>query len=326
MILAGDIGGTKVVLSLFQEQEDGGLNQVKEARYSSAKHAGLDKILEEFLRETPPGIEKACFGIAGPVIDGICETTNLPWVVALDKMKTFLGIEDVWLINDLVAMASAIPFLDPKDVEVLQEGQEKEDGCTALIAAGTGLGQAFLVPGMDGGYQVLDSEGGHVDFAPRNEMEIDLLKFFLKKFKRVSVERVLSGSGLYHIYQFINFREAGKEPEWLQNEFKEHDPAAVIAKNALQRKFSACEKALNLFVNIYGAVAGNLALQVMATGGVFIGGGMAPKILPIIQDGGFMKSFLSKGRFTKLLQGFSVKLIKNEGASLIGAAHYALGE
>jgi len=323
MILAADIGGTKVNLALFQEERET-LRLAEEATFSSKRYSGLEDILREFLANTGAVVRQACCGIAGPVKEGRCQVTNLPWVVEIKKLQALLGTDAVWLINDFAAMASAVPFLDGKDIEVLQEGRPDLGGRIAVIGAGTGLGQAFLVPDGNGRYIIVDTEGGHCDFSPRNPIEAELLQFLLKKFDRISIERALSGPGLLHIYQFVNHYNSFVEPEWLTKEMSENDPAAVIAGNRL--KNPACKMALEMFVTLYGAVAGNLALQIMSRGGVFIGGGIAPKIASLMTGGLFMEAFLSKGRFRSFMGEVPVKMVMNDKAPLLGAAHYALGK
>lgn len=325
MILAADIGGTKVNLALFQ-QNNGHLELVKEAQFESRKYPGLEGILDEFCQKNSPQIERAGFGVAGPVKDGKCDVTNLPWMVDVKNFKKQLGLESVYLINDLAAMACAVPFLQDSDLEVLQGGREPEGGRIAILAAGTGLGQAFLLPDGAGRYLLIDSEGGHCDFAPRAELEMELLDFLNQKFGRTSIERVLSGPGLHNIYQFLVECHSFQEPSWLAQEIQEGDPGEVITQNGLQGKSPACGKALEILVSLYGAVAGNLALQFLTRGGLYIGGGIAPKILPLIKSGLFMESFYSKGRFKSFMREVPVKVILDDKASLLGVAYYALGE
>ncbi|MBI5427991.1 MAG: glucokinase [Nitrospinae bacterium] len=324
MILAGDIGGTKVNLGLFRE-EDGSLFLEESASFKSGEYAGLEEILAEFCARTGHAARRACFGIAGPVREGKCRLTNLPWEADAEALKSQLQAEEVWLINDLAAMACGVPFLDETDVVVLQKGEPDPRGRIAVIAAGTGLGQAFLVPDGEGRYIIVDCEGGHCDFPPRDRTESRLLRFMLGQFERVSLERVLSGPGLHQIYRFVVQDEPVVEPEWLSREFRESDPGSAVAAHGLRKTFPACEKALALFVSIYGAAAGNLALQVMARGGVFVGGGIAPKIAPAIEGGRFMEAFLSKGRFRPFMTQVPVKMILNDRVSLLGAAHFAMG-
>jgi glucokinase len=324
MILAADIGGTKVNLALFR-QEGNHLDRVDSAKFDSRKYSGLEEILDEFCQKKHPKLERAGFGIAGPVKDGKCEVTNLPWMVDVDSLKKRLGLESVWLINDLAAMACAIPFLPEAQFDVLQEGKAEAGGRIAVVAAGTGLGEAFLLPDQSGRYLILDSEGGHCDFSPRTKLEIELLLYLTEKFGRTSVERVLSGPGLNNIYRFLIERHSFEEPPWLAEELRDNDPGVVITKNGLENKSPACHKALEMFVSLYGAIAGNLALQFLTRGGLYIGGGIAPEILPLIKSGLFMESFYSKGRFKSFMRDFPVKVILNDQASLIGVAHYALG-
>lgn len=325
MILAADIGGTKVNLALFR-WENNHLERVNEAKFESRKYSGLEAILDEFFQKDRPRIERAGFGVAGPIREGRCDVTNLPWVVDVESLKRQLKLEAVWLINDLAAMACAAPFLPDSELEELQEGRKEEDGRIAVVAAGTGLGQAFLLPDGMGRFLPLDSEGGHCDFPPRNELEMELLQFLNQKYGRTSIERVLSGPGLYNIYQFLNERYSYEELPWLIQEIEEGDPGGVITQNGLERKSPACEKALEMLVSLYGAVAGNLALQFMTRGGLYIGGGIAPRILSVMKSGLFMESFHSKGRFKSFMREIPVKVILNDKASLQGAAHYALGK
>ena len=324
MILAGDIGGTKVNLALFREKA-GTLDLIDEARFESHQYSGLNEILGQYLTGRRAQLTHACFGVAGPVQDGTCRVTNLDWNVDTGSLRNQLGFESVWLINDLSAMACSVPFLSGTDLETLQAGSTEKNGRITVLGAGTGLGQAFLMPGKSGRYQVLDSEGGHCDFAPRNKIETDFLHYLLREFERVSTERVLSGSGLYRIYQFIKESRFTGEPKWLAREFENGEPGLVVTRNGLEKKSSACEQALEIFVSIYGAVSGNLALQVLATGGVYIGGGIAPNLISLIREGRFMEAFLAKGRFKTFLERVPVKLIMNDKASLVGAAHFALG-
>lgn len=324
MILAGDIGGTKVNLAIFQ-QERGLLQLQEEATFASQQYSGLEEILREFLAQTKVVVTGSCLGVSGPVNEGRCQVTNLPWLVATKTLQAILGTSSIWLINDLAAMAASVPFLLPSDYVVLQEGKESTNGRIAVIAAGTGLGQAFLVPDGSDRYIIIDSEGGHCDYPPRNQLESELLRFMLTKFERVSVERLLSGTGLFSMYQFINQANSYAEPEWLAAELNNGDPAAVITNNGLRKKNAACTKALELFVTLYGAVAGNLALQLMTRGGVFVGGGMAPKMSEVMRNGLFNEAFLAKGRFRSFMSEVPVKMIVNGKAPLIGAAHYALG-
>ncbi len=324
MILAGDVGGTKVNLALFKES-DNHLEKVEEMTFNSRDYSGLTGIIDEFRRRTSAAVSRAAFGVAGPVKNGKCELTNLGWVVEVRRLQEYFGLDAVWLINDLAAMACAIPFLEESEVEVLQSGSEPAAGRIAMIAAGTGLGEAFLAPVEGGRYLAIESEGGHSDFAPRSDEESRLMIFLAGEFDHVSNERVLSGSGLFNIYRFVRQQPSMREPEWLTRELQEKDPGEVVTRNGLSRKSPACHRALEMFVSIYGAVAGNLALQLLTGGGVYIGGGIAPKIISLIKAGEFMKAFLAKGRFSSFLSEVPVKVILNDKAALTGVAHYALG-
>ena len=315
MILAGDIGGTKTNLALFDNT-----TRIKEKRYISQDFTCIEKILDDFLEGNDCKIEKACFGVAGPVVNGKCSLTNLSWQIEASRLKEKLGVDSVWLINDLVAMASAIPILDSEYIEVIQSGTPVADGRISVISAGTGLGQAFLIPAGNGKYIVLDSEGGHCDFSPRNKLESELLFFLQKKYSRISLERVLSGPGLLDIYGFI--RSTSNEGD-SQGKFEAIDYPSSIVEKAIAKSSPVCEQTLKLFVSLYGAVAGNLALQYLSNGGVYLAGGIAPKIVPLLQEGDFMEGFLSKGRFEKYLLEIPVKVVMDESAPLLGAAQYA---
>ena len=325
MILAGDIGGTKVNLALFKE-EAGRLQPTEEARFESRDYSGLESILDEYLKRPHAEIHKACFGVAGPVRDGKSRITNLSWDVDAQSLRKQLGQCEVFLINDLAAMACAAPFLDASELLTLQTGQSEREGRITVLAAGTGLGEAFLLPGENGRYRILDSEGGHCDFASRNKVETELLDFLLRQFDRVSVERILSGAGLLQIYRFFREVYALEENDAVSQALQGNDPVRVIVRCGMEKKSQACERTLGLFVSIYGAVAGNLALQFLSDGGVYVGGGIAPSLAPLMVEGGFMEAFLSKGRFRPYLERVPVKVILNDRASLLGAAHYAMGK
>jgi glucokinase len=314
-LLAGDIGGTKVNLALFD-----GATRIKEKRYQSRDFSSIEKILDDFLEDNDRTIERACFGVAGPVAEGKCSLTNLSWLIEVERLKEKLKIDAVWLINDLVAMAHAIPFLSPECFAVIQAGTPVTGGKISVVSAGTGLGQAFLIPERKGKYIVIDSEGGHCDFSPRNRLEAELLFFLQKKYSRVSVERVLSGPGLLDIYEFC--KQVDNE-QGVQSESVDY-PATIVDK-AIAKTSPTCEKTLKLFVSLYGALAGNLALQFSSNGGVYLGGGIAPRILPLLKEGGFMAAFLAKGRFERYLSKIPVKVVIDETAPLLGTAQYARG-
>jgi glucokinase len=312
MILAGDIGGTKVNLALFDNS-----TRIKHKRYISQEFSSIETILDDFIKKNDCKIERACFGVAGPVINGKCSLTNLSWQIEAERLKESLGLDAVWLINDLVATAISIPFLDPENFEVIQSGTVVSEGRISVVSAGTGLGQAFLIPDRNGKYIVLDSEGGHCDFSPRNKLESELLFFLQKKYSRISLERVLSGPGLVDIYGFVQSVANDKM-------FETVDTPASIVERAIAKSSPVCEQTLKLFISLYGALAGNLALQYLSKGGVYLAGGIAPKIVPLLQEGDFMEGFLSKGRFEKYLSEIPVKVVMDESAPLLGAAQYAM--
>jgi glucokinase len=320
MILAGDIGATNTRLALFAEG-DGQLRCAAEETFQSQHYANLDIIVQKFIAAQPVAVSAACFGVAGPVQQGRCETTNLAWVVDAARLAAILEVERVELINDLEATAYGVATLTGEDILVLNPGAPDAVGNAAVIAAGTGLGEAGLH--WDGRvYHPFACEGGHTDFAPRSEVEIELLRYLLPRFGHVSYERVLSGPGLYTLYQFFRDTGRGVEPQWLADELARRDPAAVIAQAAIQEKNGLCVQALNLFVALYGAEAGNLALKVMTTGGVFIGGGIAPKIVAKMQESTFLTAFFAKGRMRPLLEAMPVRMIINPKTALFGAARF----
>ncbi len=322
MILAGDIGGTNTRLAFFTV-EGNRLISVIEDTFPSRAHSGLAEIVEQFLSAHKLSPSSACFGIAGPVKNGRVETTNLPWIVDAQLLVDELRIPTVLLINDLEATAYGVTILEPTELTVLNAGGPDAIGNAAVIAAGTGLGEAGLYWNGQT-YRPFATEGGHSDFAPRSPLEFELLHFLLGKFDRVSYERVLSGPGLVNIYQFLRDTGRGNEPAWLAEELGLHDPAAVITQAALAERSALCTQALDLFVSIYGAEAGNLALKMMATGGVFIGGGIAPKILPKLTTPIFMQAFLMKGRMRPLLEAMPVRVILHGQPALWGAARCAM--
>jgi len=327
MILAGDIGGTKTNLALFQEQ-DGKLKLAAEQLYRSKDHAGLEEIIvafaqsELFQAAKTENIRAACFGVAGPVVNGISKTPNLPWIIAVSNLQQTLTLEKVRLINDLESTAYGIPVLSPDEMITLSEGVPGQVGNGALIAAGTGLGEAALHwEGKD--HRPVASEGGHGDFAPRNELEIELLRYLMNRFGHVSYERALSGPGIYNLYCFLRDSHHGNEADWVREKMKTEDPAAVVTQTALSGKDDLCVQALHLFVSIYGAEAGNLALKTMAVNGLYVGGGIAPRIAEKLKDGTFVQSFQDKGRLSALMKSIPVKVILNPKTALLGAARCA---
>ena len=320
--LAGDIGGTKTNLGLFARGEDRPEMLVMES-YSSGHAAGLSELITRFLDAHPRSISSACFGIAGPVIDGRSKATNLPWEVSEDEIKRKFNWEEVRIINDLAATAAAVPLLQDHELSALNAAPA-EPGNIGLVAPGTGLGVSFLAL-VDGKLHPLASEGGHVDFAPKNEDEVDLWRRLRDRRDHVSVERLASGPGISAIYSWLKKRDRHEEPAWFTERMKLNDPPVVISEAALVERLEPCIKTLELFASILGAVAGNLALTGMTTGGMYLGGGIVPRILPILEKSNFMKAFTDKGRFKDLLSKIPVHVILNDKAALLGAASSALG-
>ncbi len=322
MILAGDIGGTNTRLAFFEGTPER-LQPVALEIFSSPEYKGPEQIVQKFLAKHTQSMDAACFGIPGAVIDGHVETANLPWVVDARQLARHIGLNEVHLINDLEANAHGIALLAESDMVVLNAGVPKPRGNRALISAGTGLGEAGLLAEVGGGYRPIPSEGGHADFAPRNDLELDLLRYLMGHFEHVSYERVLSGPGLYNIYQFLRDTGRGEEPGWLTEQLAHGDPSAVIARSALEGTSAICVQALDVFVSVYGAAAGNLALQVVAVGGMYVGGGIAPKILRKLSSTNFMKAFSAKGRVSSWLKDVPVRVIINDKAALFGAGRVA---
>ncbi|MGH7134888.1 MAG: glucokinase [Pirellulales bacterium] len=281
----------------------------------------MREIVKDFLNAETPSA--ACFGVPGPVRDGRLRLTNLPWTLDSRELSQSLKIQHVFLINDLQANGYGIGELKADQICTLSEGDSRQIGNRALISAGTGLGECFMIwEGRE--YVPYPSEGGHSDYAPRNEDEIDLLRFLKQKYSgRISFERVVSGQGLTNVYEFLREVRGLEEPVWLAERLAAEDPNAVIAELALKAKSEICEKALDMFVSAYGAEAGNLALKVLAVGGLYVGGGIAPKILEKLKDGTFMKAFTDKGRLSQLLINTPVRVILESRTALLGAAAYA---
>ncbi len=322
MILAGDIGGTSTRLAYFEVQ-NGKLKSRINEKFSSRAHKGLEEIVRAFLQKHSIQVEHAAFGIAGPVRQQRVEATNLPWVIDAAALKSELVTADVFLLNDLEANTYGIFELAPSDFAIINAGAPADGGNIAVISAGTGLGEAGAT--WDGSrFVVYATEGGHTDFAPRDELEIELLLYVQKRLGgRVSYERLLSGPGIYTIYQFLRDTKRGAEEKWLREEMQHGDPSAIVSQHGLNGKSELCVHTLDLFVKLYGAESGNLALKMMATRGVFVGGGIAPKILPKMQSGAFMQAFAEKGRFENLLRSIPVRVLLNDQAALLGAARFA---
>jgi glucokinase len=324
MILAGDIGGTHARLAIF-EAKQGRFELVTSSTFPSQQFSGLEEIVSQFVSVAKVRPSQACFGIAGPVSNGRVEASNLPWIVESTRLAQELKISKADLINDLEATGWGIGALSPADLVPLNNVTTLEEGNQAVIAAGTGLGEGALY--WDGKrHHVFASEGGHCDFAPEDDLQVELLNFLRARYGHVSCERVLSGPGLVNIFEFLRDTGRGKPPEWLAAEMTEHDAAAAISRSALAGKCDVCEQALEIFVSIFGAEAGNLALKLKATGGIFLAGGIAPKILPRLTTPAFMQAFLSKGRLRRLMEVIPVKVIMNDQLALLGAARFALVE
>lgn len=319
-VLAGDVGGTKTVLALCSLQE-GRLCLKVEETYSSREAKNLEQIIDRFIAMHREPVTSACIGIAGPVKNGRCITTNLPWHVSESSLKERFGWKRVELINDLAAWAYGVPILNQDDYFPLNTAATVPTQNQGLVAPGTGLGEALLVY-IDGKYVALPSEGGHVDFAPNNEVEVELWRYLHRRFGHVSVERVLSGPGLFNIYSWLRDFKGEKEPAWLAERIDKTDPPKAITEAAIDQE-PLCRRALALFVSIFGAVAGNLALTGTTTGGIYLCGGIPPRILSFLTAGHFMEAFVNKGRFQAYLEQIAVRVILNGKTPLLGAAQRA---
>jgi len=318
LVLAGDIGGTKSNLGLFRRGKKRPVLKVSES-YPSRGAPSLEHIVKRFLAKHQVRVSKACFGIAGPVIGGRVKTTNLPWDVSEARMKRQLQLSHVCLINDLTATALAVPLLNRKELFPLNKAEARKGQNLAIMAPGTGLGTGFLIP-WNGKCIPISSEGGHVDFAPNSRAEVELWQYLREEYGHVSIERVISGPGLVNIYSWLKDSGRYREPVWLARKIKEMEPAAAISEVGLADGHPMCVEALNVFVSVLGAAAGNLALTAMTTGGVYLGGGIPPKILPKLQEPLFIKAYKNKGRFAKVLEKIPVRVILNDKAALLGAA------
>ena len=322
MILAGDVGGTKCNIALFAEK-NGKLQVVFKQRFASKDFARFDLIIKEFTNQAAPHltgekVRAAGFGVAGPVINNRIHATNLPWVIDAESLSKELGVKTIALMNDLGATGHSLDHLAPEDFVVLNQGTPVQGATRALLGAGTGLGQSILF--WDGNrYRVVPSEGGHSDFAPHTDEQIELLKFMRKRYPQVSWELILSGRGFRTLHEFLS--STVKHPVF---EDPDADPAPFITKTGLSKECPVCVKTLDLWTAIYGAEAGNLALKVLALGGVYVAGGIAVKILPKMKDGTFFKAFRDKWHFTEMLNNVPVSVVLNENAPLIGAAYEAL--
>ena len=323
MLLAGDIGGTKTVLALYSPETGPRRPLIKET-FPSRRFDSLEAIIATFLEKHTQEITHAAFGVAGPVVKDRAQITNLPWLLSEQRLAGTFNLEAVHLLNDLEAVATAVPILQQEDIRTLNEGENNPQGAIGVIAPGTGLGEAFLV-WRAGQYHAFPSEGGHADFAPTDETQIALLSYLQAKHQHVSYERVCSGIGIPNLYAF--FQESGHypEPAWLREQIMAaDDPTPLIVQAAQQERAAIATAALNLFINILAGEAGNLALKILATGGIYLGGGIPPRILPQLEASDFTASFIRKGRFSDLLQRVPVHVICNSQAALLGTAHDGL--
>src|SRR3984885_3054626 len=323
MILAGEIGATRTRLAAFETQGNR-LQCVVEKAYASQQHDGLSGILADFVKSEGIPVHSACLGVAGPVRAGRSKISNLPWIIDAKEVARQLRLNSVGLLNDLEAYAYGIDGLESKDFIALSEGVEEAEGNRAVISAKTGLGVAGL--SWDGfRHHPFACEGGHADFAPRNDLQMELLAYLQKKYGRISCERILSGRGIKNIYDFLRDAHKAEEPEWLRTQMSTApDPPALISQLALQGKAAICDQALSIFVSVFGAATGNCALNFMSTGGIFIGGSIAAKIVPKMKDPVFLESFLDKGRMETILKDMPVKIVVNDNSGMIGAARYTL--
>lgn len=320
MILAGDVGGTKTLLGLFNFAPRRPV-AVDVKSFSTAQFDGLPALVSAFLKErgTPPRLEAAVFGVAGPVVEQVAQMTSVPWKASADELMRKFNMPRVRLLNDLEAMAYAIPVLDRDELHTLQRGQRRPGGNAALIASGTGLGESLL-HNIGGTFRPIASEGGHTDFAARTAREIAFVQMRLREAPRVDLEQVVSGPGIVNLYRFThgpaNCRAVGALAELDQ-------AAPAISRSAMEGWCANCVEAMDLYAAAYGAAAGNLALRALATAGVYVGGGIAPKVLPVLEKGGFLAAFNDKGPMAALLQAMPVQVILNPQAALVGAAVYA---
>ncbi len=317
-VLAGDIGGTKTAMAIV-EISGRRLAIQRFRKFPSGRFASLEEIVKVFLQGRGRVPRAAGFGVAGPVRAGRARVTKLPWVVDERRLHAEIGIARVRVVNDFVAAALGIPYLRPRQFAILRGGDPEPGGPIGLIGAGTGLGEAALAP-FGGGYEPLASEGGHADFGPRNAVEDRLVRFLRKQFGRVSRDRLLSGEGLGHLYDFVKSERFAPESARVAAAFQTGDRASVISRFGMARRDRLCREAVRLFVSIYGSEAGNLALQYRATGGLFVAGGIAPKILPALRDPVFLASFSSKPPMEDLLAGIPVRVVLEPRLPLYGAA------
>jgi glucokinase len=322
IVLAGDIGATKTHLGLYSPSS-GALTRIHDQIYRTQDFPSLEIVLRDFIKDQGT-IAVACLGVPGPITEGSAHPTNIAWEIQEESLSGVLGGATTRLINDLAATAYGMLHLSASDVVELHRGQlTPRPANIAVIAAGTGLGEAGLITASDG-WSAVATEGGHCDFAPRGAEQLGLLQFLEREFGHVSYERALSGPGLHNIYRFLLEFLAVPEPPWLGERMAAGDASAVISQAALAGEDRRCVHALNIFAEIYGAEAANLALKFLSFGGLYVGGGIAPKILPFLQQGRFMQAFFNKGRLNAVLERMPVRVSLNEETALLGAAHLAL--
>ncbi|MGZ4953998.1 MAG: glucokinase [Methylobacter sp.] len=321
--LAGDVGGTKTLLALFDAEGDD-VKCLKKEQFSSTHYQTFTELLTSFLTDTNcTQIAAVCLGVAGVIANGSCETTNLPWELSSKEIGERVNTQNVWLLNDLEATAWGLLDLPEHNFVELNPDAQSQQGNIAVIAAGTGLGEA-IIAWNGSAYHIIASEGGHADFSPTNEREIALLKHLLAKYsERISCERLISGEGLVNIYQFLKHASYAQTNPETELQMTERDPAAVIGEAGVAGSDALCVEALNLFCRLYGAESGNLALKCLSYGGVYLAGGIAAKVLAVLQQGEFMQSFLAKGRCRAVLQKIPVKVCTDPEVALLGALSYA---
>ena len=326
MLAVGDVGGTKTDLAIFST-EAGPRKPIAEATFHSAEYGSLELLVREFLDQAKLPVDQGSFAVAGPVVGGRAKITNLPWMIDEGRLQQALKVSSVRLFNDLEAIAYAVPFLEQEDLDTLNAGKAESHGTIAVIAPGTGLGEAYLT--WDGSrYRAHPSEGGHTDFAPTDDLQIGLLRYLRRQHEHVSYERVCSGIGLPNIYSYLRTSGHGEEPPWLAQQLaaaEDHTPIIVNAALDASRRCELCVAALDTFVSILGAETANLALKVLATGGVYLGGGIPPRIVPLLKQQWFMQAFIDKGRMSNLLTAMPVHVILNPKAARLGAACLGLG-
>jgi glucokinase len=322
-VIAGDIGGTRTRLALYDMKKDRP-ELIRTRVFSSRDASGLPEMVEQFMSMMSEGPRSACFGIAGPVFEGKSKLTNLTWEASEDELLSRFNFEKATLINDLTALGLGVQYLTEAELTLLNDAPADSEGPVGIVAPGTGLGISLLI-NINGTLRPLASEGGHVDFAPRTDEELELWRFLHQHHHHISVERVASGPGIFTIYQWLRSFRHSPEPLWLTERLITEDPVAVVAESALAGKDPICEEALDMFVSILGSVAGNLVLTAMTTGGIYLGGGVPPKILPKLREEIFMQAFCSKGRFRKFMEKVRVSVILEEKTGLLGAAYCAAG-